>query len=106
MKPCFSAQRPVHALQRLGPVLALGAAGAEIDLEIGVVRVGLAGEQALDLAARGLGLDLADGGLAFPDAGRVALGVAELDQRQGILEVLLEPPGWRRSGPRARSARA
>ncbi len=82
----------VHALQHLGPVLALRAAGAGMDLEIGVVRIGLAGEQALDLAARGLGLDPADGGLAFPDARRVALGLAELDQRHGILEVLLEAP--------------
>ena len=39
----------VHALEHLGPVLALGAAGAGIDLDIGVVGVGLAGEQGRDL---------------------------------------------------------
>ena len=82
----------VHALQHLGPVLALGTAGAGMDLEVGVVRIGLAGKQALDLAARGFRLDPADGALAFADASLVALGLPELDQRQGILEVLLEPP--------------
>ena len=46
----------VHAHEHLGPVLALGAAGAGMDLEIGVVAVGLAGEHRLDLAALGLGL--------------------------------------------------
>jgi hypothetical protein len=35
----------VHALQHLGPVLAFGAAGAGIDFDVGVVVVGLAGEQ-------------------------------------------------------------
>src|SRR3546814_3054533 len=35
----------VHALQHLGPVLAFGATSARIDLDIGVVRVGLARQQ-------------------------------------------------------------
>ena len=43
----------VHALQHLGPVLALGAAGAGIDLDIGVVGIGLAGEQGGDLVLLG-----------------------------------------------------
>jgi hypothetical protein len=43
----------VHALEHAGPVLALGAAGAGIDLDIGVVGVGLAGEQRLDLVLLG-----------------------------------------------------
>ena len=48
----------VHAKQHAGPVLALGAAGAGVHLEIGVVAVGLARQQRLELAARGLGLEL------------------------------------------------
>ena len=42
----------VHAQKHLRPVLALGAAGAGVDFEIGVVVVGLAREQRLDLPAR------------------------------------------------------
>ena len=40
----------VHAHQHLGPVLRLGAAGAGVDLDVAVVAVGLAGQQAFDLA--------------------------------------------------------
>jgi hypothetical protein len=43
----------VHAQQHLGPVLALGAAGAGMDFEIGIVGVGLARQQRLELAPRG-----------------------------------------------------
>ena len=49
----------VHAQQHAGPVLAFGAAGAGMDFEIGVVGVGLAGQQRLELAPRGLGLERA-----------------------------------------------
>ena len=49
----------VHAQQHVGPVLALGAARAGVDLEIAVVAVRLAGEQRLELAARDLGLERA-----------------------------------------------
>ena len=40
----------VHARQHLGPVLRFGAAGAGVDFEVGVVAVGLARQQALQLA--------------------------------------------------------
>ena len=40
----------IHAQQHLGPVLRLGAAGAGMDFEIAVVGVGLARQEALDLA--------------------------------------------------------
>ena len=49
----------VHAHQHVGPVLALGAAGAGMHFEIGVVAVGLARQQRLELAPRGFGLELA-----------------------------------------------
>src|SRR3546814_15553657 len=38
-----------HALEHLGPVLAFGAAGAGVDLDIAIIAVGLAREQRLDL---------------------------------------------------------
>ena len=57
----------IHAQQHAGPVLALGAAGAGMDLEIAVVGVGLAGEQRLEFAPRDLGLELAQGGFGFGD---------------------------------------
>ena len=56
----------VHAQQHLGPVLRLGAAGAGVHLDVAVVGVGLAGQQALDLAPLGLGgerLEVGDGGI-------------------------------------------
>ena len=55
----------VHAQEHRGPVLALGAAGAGMDLEIGVVAVGLAGEHGLDLAALGLGVQRPQRRLGF-----------------------------------------
>jgi hypothetical protein len=45
----------IHAQQHLRPVLRLGAAGAGVHFQEGVVGVGLAGQQALDLASLGLG---------------------------------------------------
>src|SRR3546814_4770090 len=71
----------VHAQQHLRPVLRLGAAGAGVDLEVAVVGVGLARQQAFELAlggARLQGLELA---LRLVDAGLVALGLAQLGQR-------------------------
>ena len=80
----------IHALEHVGPVLALGAAGTRMDFEIGVEAVGLAREQGLDLPARGLLLDRLDRVLALGDGGLVALHLAEFDQRRGVLEILLE----------------
>ena len=69
----------VHAQQHLGPVLALGAAGAGMDFEEGVVAVGLAGQQRLELAARRLGLQFLERGLGLGDDLGVFLGLAEFD---------------------------
>src|SRR5580704_18269343 len=44
----------IHAQQHLGPVLRLGAAAAGMGLEIAVVGVGLARQQAFELALSGL----------------------------------------------------
>src|SRR6516162_725536 len=45
----------VHAQEHVGPVLALGAAGAGMNLEEGVEAVGLTGQKRFELAARDLG---------------------------------------------------
>ena len=80
----------VHAQQHVGPILALGAAGAGMDFEIGIVVVGLAGEQRLQLAARDFGLELAQRRFGFGDDLLIVLGVAELDQHHLIVELLLD----------------
>ena len=96
----------VHAHEHVGPILALRAAGAGMDFEKRVVPVRLAGEQRLDLTARGLGLHAADRDLAFMDGGLVALGVAELDQ--GRRRPRGRPPACRstQGSPQARCVRA
>ena len=68
----------VHAQQHRGPVLALGAAGAGVDFEIGVVGVGLAREHRLDLARPDLARQRADRGLGLLDDRLVAFFLAEL----------------------------
>ena len=80
----------VHAQQHVGPVLALGAAGAGMDFEIAVVAVGLAGEQRLELAARDFGLELAQRRFRVGDDLLILLGLAELDQRDLVVELLLD----------------
>ncbi len=70
----------VHARQHLGPVLRLGATGAGVDLDIGVVGVGLAGQQRLEPGGTRLGAGLAQGGLGVGDHRLVLLGLGHLDQ--------------------------
>ena len=81
----------VHAEQHLGPVLGVGAAGAGVDLDEAVVRVGLAGQEALGLPARGLGgegLEVGHGGIGRI---RVALGLGQRDQLHRVGDGLLQP---------------
>ena len=80
----------VHALQHLGPVLAFGAAGAGIDLDIGVVGVGLAGEHGLDLTPLDLGLDGAERALRLDRNRQVVFGLGKLDHADIVGEVALE----------------
>ncbi len=70
----------IHAQKHLGPVLALGAAGAGMHGDDGVQRVGLAGEHGAGfqfLGKRGQGLDLAFeiGENVFAFAGQFEVGV-------------------------------
>ena len=70
----------VHALQHLGPVLRVGAAGAGVDLDVAVVGVGLAGQQALDLAPLRLLGQGAQRGQPLGHHRLVALGLGHADQ--------------------------
>ena len=74
----------VHAQQHLRPVLRLGAARAGLDVEVGVVRVHLAAEHALELEFADLGLDLREVALDLAGGGLVVLGLGELQQLDGI----------------------
>ena len=78
----------LHTQQHSGPVLALGAAGAGMDFKIGIVVVSLAGKQRLKLAARNFPFELAQARFRFGDDALILLRLAELDQRNLIVEFL------------------
>ena len=59
-------------------------------LEIGVVAVRLAREQALELALAGLLSEPLEGGLGLREDRLVILGLRELDQPQRVLELALD----------------
>ena len=59
-------------------------------LEIGVVGVRLAREQALELALAGLGAQALERRLGLGEDRLVALGLRELDQAQRVLELALD----------------
>jgi hypothetical protein len=63
-----------------------------MDLEIGVVGVRLAGEQALELALAGLLAQALQRRLGLREDRLVALGLREFDQPQRILELALDRP--------------
>ena len=68
----------------------LGAARAGMHFEIGVVAVGLAGEQRLQLQALGLREQRLQRRDAFLLGRLVAFRLAELDERHGVVELALE----------------
>src|SRR3546814_662834 len=83
----------VHALEHPGPILALGAARAGIDLDIGVVGVGLTREQRLDLAFIGTPRER---GQVLGALGRhflVAFRLGKLDQFGGVGKLVLDGAG-------------
>src|SRR5262249_34924121 len=73
-----------------GPVLALGAARAGMHLEIAVVRVRFARQKRLELAARDLRPQGAQGILRIADDALIFLGLAEIDQADVIVELALD----------------
>ena len=76
----------VHARQHLGPVLGFGAAGAGVDLDIGVVRVGLAAQQRLEPRLAGLVTRRAQRLLGVGDHRLVLLGLGHLDQTDIVVD--------------------
>ena len=62
-----------------------------MDFEIGVVGVGLAGQQRLKLAPRGLGLEALERRFGFGDDALILLGLAELDHADVVVELALHP---------------
>ena len=81
----------IHAQQHVRPVLALGAAGAGVDFEIGVVGVGLARKQRLDLSGLDLAGERTDRGFGFGDDAGIALLFAEFDKTDIVFKRLAEP---------------
>src|SRR5262245_49741283 len=61
-----------------------------MDLEIAVVGVGLAREQRLELAARDIRAQLLERGLGLRHHLLIALGLAELDHGQLVVELALD----------------
>ncbi|MGY3659117.1 hypothetical protein ACVJ19_005780 [Bradyrhizobium sp. USDA 376] len=80
----------VHAQEHLRPVLALGAAGAGMDFEIGIEAVGLARQQRLELAACDFLLQVLQRSFGFGNDAVIALGLAELDHADIVFELLLD----------------
>jgi len=61
-----------------------------VHLEIGVVGIGLAREQALELALAGLLAQALQRRVGLGEDGLVVLGLRELDQAQRVLELALD----------------
>ena len=61
-----------------------------MDFEIRIVGVGLAGQQRLELAPRHLGFKRAQARLGFGDDFLIVLGLAELDQGDLVVELLVD----------------
>jgi hypothetical protein len=62
-----------------------------MDLEIAVIGIGLAREQALELALGDFGAELLEVTLGLGDDALVALGLAELDEAELIVELARDP---------------
>jgi hypothetical protein len=71
--------------------LRLGAAGPGMDLEIAVIAVGLARQQAFELALRSCDAQLFECRLGLGDDGGLAFGFAERDQLDRLVELALDP---------------
>ena len=63
-----------------------------MDFEIAVVAVGLARQQAFELAPCRLGAQLPERGLGLGDDLRLALGLTELDQLERVVDLAFDAP--------------
>jgi len=80
----------VHAQQHRGPVLALGTAGAGVNLEIGIEAIGLASQQRFQFAARDFLFQRLQRGLGLGDHTFIVLGFAEFDHADIVLKLALD----------------
>ena len=76
----------VHSCQHLGPVLGLGAAGAGVDLTIGVVGIGLARQQGFEPRLGRLGARFGERPLGIGDHRLVLLRFGHLDQADIVVD--------------------
>ena len=81
----------IHAFEHQRPVLALGATGTGMNLDIGVIGVGLAREERLNLPRMGLLPEAEQRLLRFGDDVLVPLLLAELDERDVVVELADDP---------------
>src|SRR5476651_179614 len=79
----------VHAQQHARPILTLGAAGAGVHFEIGIVGVGFAREQRLALAAQTFHSQFLDRGFGLRDDVGIFFGLAALDHSELVVKLLL-----------------
>jgi hypothetical protein len=63
-----------------------------MDLEIAVIRVSFARQQAFELASCRLGAQLLERRFGLGDDCSFALGLAKLDQLEGLFDLALDPP--------------
>src|SRR5262245_35232502 len=77
----------IHAFEHLRPILAFGAARAGMNLDIGVITVGLAREQRLYFPGVGFLPQTVKHLLGFGDDVLVPFLLAELDERDLIVEL-------------------
>ncbi len=63
-----------------------------MDFEIAVIGVGLARQQAFELAPRRLGAQPFECRLGFADDAGLAFGLAQLDQLERVGDLALDPP--------------
>ena len=80
----------IHAHQHFGPVLRFCSAGTRIDFDVAVIAVNFAGEQAFELKFLRASLQNCDGVFTFTDNVLIVFGIAELNQRDRILELLFK----------------
>ena len=80
----------IHAAEHPGPVLALGAARPGIDLDIGVVAIGFARQQRLDLVLFGAAREIGERGEAVGLHLGIALGLGHFDQLCRIVELAFD----------------
>ena len=89
-QPLSSHQRRIHAQQHFGPVLRLGAAGAGLHVDEGVVRIHLAGEHALEFELLDMLRQPFDVGGNRLGRAVVLFGLGQFEQFVGAVQALVE----------------